>query len=379
MLAGIPAENMALYHRIRFSVGDPAVWIEMQADDGQTTSTFIVRDIELSRARQAVRADQVTVPATFTPASGLSGDRATATAQAAAECLRRAGVQCVTSDRTLPLIFADHLREAGIAVEYDAQLGVGERRAKDAAELAALRAAQKMTEGAMEMACRLVAKAKTRWDGTLAVDAEPLTSERVRGAIDVWLLERGYTNPGCIVAGGSQGADGHELGSGPLHTGEPVIIDIFPRSRETLYWGDCTRTVVHGDVPDELVTMHAAVVAAKAAATETCRAGATGEDVHRATVAAIEAHGYQFARPGGTDESEEPTLTHGTGHGVGLEIHEPPLLDFGGPELIIGDVVTIEPGLYAKNLGGVRVEDMVAVTTDGCENFNTLPEGLDWS
>jgi Xaa-Pro aminopeptidase len=73
------------------------------------------------------------------------------------------------------------------------------------------------------------------------------------------------------------------------------------------------------------------------------------------------------------------SMTHGTGHGLGLEVHEPPLLAIGGPELVEGDVVTIEPGLYGKRYGGVRVEDMVVVLKDGCENFNRLHEGLDWS
>jgi Xaa-Pro aminopeptidase len=379
ILAGIPSENMALYHRVRFAVGDPAAWLEVHTPSGAVATTFIVRDIELDRARRAVRADTIAAPAAFTPAGGLSGDRATATAQAAAECLRRAGVRQATADRTLSLIYLDHLRQAGIEVVYEAELGVRERRAKDAQELAWLRAAQQTTEGAMEMACRLVASARTRWDGVLVVDAEPLTSERVRAAIDVWLLNRGYTNPGCIVAGGQQSGDCHERGSGELRTGQPVIIDIFPQSRETLYWGDATRTVVHGDAPDELVKMHAAVVAAKAAAAATCRVGVTGETVHRATVATLAKHGYQFARPGEAETSDRATLPHGTGHGVGLEIHEPPLLDFGGPELVAGDVVTIEPGLYSPALGGVRVEDMFAVTADGCENFNSLHEGLDWA
>jgi Xaa-Pro aminopeptidase len=71
-------------------------------------------------------------------------------------------------------------------------------------------------------------------------------------------------------------------------------------------------------------------------------------------------------------------MVHGTGHGVGLDVHEPPLLDFGGPKLVVGDALTIEPGLYCKAIGGVRVEDMVIVTADGCENLNTLPEGLEW-
>ena len=376
VFAGIPAENMALYHRVRFAVCDPAVWIEVFEGDAPSQSTFIVRDIELDRARLAVRADTIATPASYAPAGGLSGDRATATAQSAAECLRRAGVEVATADRTLPLIFVDHIRQAGIEVQYDSELGVHQRRAKDQQELAALRAAQEVTEGAMLMACEMVAGARTRWDGVLVVDAEPLTSERVRAAIDVWLLERGYTNPACIVAGGTQSADGHELGSGNLHTGQPVIIDIFPRDRTTLYWGDCTRTVVHGDVPDTLKRMHVAVVAAKAAAIASCRAGATGEDVHRATVGSLESSGYQFIRPGEGDTQGRAVLPHGTGHGVGLEVHEPPLLDFGGPELVVGDVVTIEPGLYDKSIGGVRIEDMVAVTADGCENFNRLPEGL---
>ncbi|MCG8585845.1 MAG: M24 family metallopeptidase, partial [Pirellulales bacterium] len=283
------------------------------------------------------------------------------------------------ADRTLALIYADHLREAGIDVQYDSQLGVTERRTKDEQELAALRAAQQITEGAMEMACRMVADARPRWDGVLTAESEPLTSERIRAAIDVWLLERGFTNPGCIVAGGKQGSDGHELGSGNLHTGESVVIDIFPRSRETLYWGDCTRTVVHGEVPDELVRMHAAVVRAKAAAIDVCRAGVSGEDVHRATIASLESDGYEFIRAGEPRDDDRPALRHGTGHGVGLEVHEPPLLDFGGPELLAGDVVTVEPGLYAKSIGGVRVEDMIAITPDGSENFNSLPEGLDWT
>jgi Xaa-Pro aminopeptidase len=379
IIAGIPAENMALYHRTRFAVCDPAVWLEIPAANGRRASTFIVRDVEFDRAQAAVRADTIATPAMFTPAAGLSGDRATATAQAAAECLKRAGVKQVRADRTLSLIFAEHLRLAGIEVEYDADLGVSERRTKDDQELAALRASQKITEGAMQMACRLVAQARPRWDGVLTVDGEPLTSERVRAAISVWLLEHGYSNPACIVAGGAQSADCHALGSGNLSTGQPVIIDIFPRCRTTLYWGDCTRTVVHGDVPDELAKMHSAVVAAKAAATAVCRAGVSGEEVHRATVAAIESHGYEFSRPGEAVQGDRATLPHGTGHGVGLEVHEPPLLDIGGPPLVAGDVVTIEPGLYAKDLGGVRVEDMLAITANGCESFNSLPEGLDWS
>ena len=264
IMAGVPAHNMALYHRIRFLAGDPAVLIEVPRGS-VVESTLILRDIEMERARARARADRVACPADFAPAQGLSGDRETATAQAAAEFLRCAGIQAVTADRTLPLIYAHALKEAGIAVECDLQRGLAERRAKDATEIEYLRQAQRITEEAMELACRMIARAAADREGMLHHHGAPLTSERVRAAIDVYLLQHGYTNPVAIVAGGKQGADCHHAGSGPLRTQEPVIIDIFPQNRETLYNGDCTRTVVHGDPPDLLARMWAAVVAAKAA------------------------------------------------------------------------------------------------------------------
>jgi Xaa-Pro aminopeptidase len=196
--------------------------------------------------------------------------------------------------------------------------------------------------------------------------------------VDVWLLQQGYTNPTSIIACGPQGSDCHDVGSGPLMTEQPVIVDIFPRNRQTLYNGDCTRTVVHGAVSAELQKMHAAVVAAKAAAQAACRAGVTGEQVHEATQAAILDHGYSIGLPDDDAPRDYCALTHGTGHGVGLDVHEPPLLDKGGPALVVGDAITIEPGVYCRAIGGVRVEDIVIVGEDGCESLNALPEGLDW-
>jgi Xaa-Pro aminopeptidase len=378
LMAGIPQLNSALYHRIRFSVGDPAAYLELPGKNGAATSILILRDIEMERAGQHARADRVACPKDYEPSDGLSGDRETATAQAAAECLRRAGVGLVFADRSLPLIYAEMVRLAGIELQCDMDLGVAERRSKDEQEVAWLREAQAVTEGAIEMACRLVASAQPRKDGVLIHNSEPLTSERVRAAVDHWLLDRGYTNPTSIIAGGLAGGDCHDVGHGELRTGEPVIIDIFPRSRQTLYNGDCTRTVVNGDIPEQVAKMHEAVCHAKAAATAAVRAGVTGEQVHNATTEAIKRHGYAVGLP--TDDSPQSycAITHGTGHGVGLEVHEPPLLDLKGPELVVGDVVTIEPGLYRKDLGGVRVEDVVVVTEEGCQNLGRLHEGLDW-
>jgi Xaa-Pro aminopeptidase len=374
VMAGNPSTNKSLYRAVRFMVHDAMISIELP--DG--TRTLILREIEMDRAKKYARADRVYGYSDFTPAGGLSGDRDTAAAQSTTECLRRNGISNVIADRTLPLLYVDEMQAAGIHVELDVDMGVTDRRVKDAQEVNHLRHAQQVTEEVMRMACEMVAKATASTDGILYVDGDPLTSERLRTAIDTFLLEKNFYNPPCIVAGGSDGGDCHELGSGPLRTGEPVIIDIFPRDKETMYNGDCTRTVVHGTVSEELRAMHAAVVAAKVVAITATKAGVTGEEVHLKTIRILKEHGYEEGLPKENDSDSFCSMPHGTGHGIGLDIHEPPLLDRNGATLLAGDVITIEPGLYSHAIGGIRIEDMVLVTENGCENFNTLPEGLTW-
>ncbi len=375
LLAGIPCENRALYHRVRFGVGDPAAWLSIETDSKRQT-VFIVRDIELDRAKQVVAADTFACPLDFAPEGGLSGDRATATAQAVAQCLRRSGVAKVTTDRTLPFVYAWHIQQAGLTLEYDPNLGVLERRSKDDQELKWLQQAQTVTEDAMQMACETVARASANSAGELQLDGSTLTSERVKKLISGYLLERDYLEPhGSIVATTPHTADCHERGAGPLKTGEPVIIDIFPQSRETSYCGDCTRTVVHGQVSDTVSRMHEAVVLAKQSAFDVARIGVEAERVHQAVVEQMQAHGFEFRRG---EISDEPIMPHGTGHGIGLEVHEPILLDEKGGTLVANEVLTIEPGLYSRKFGGVRVEDMVVVGEQAPRNLNRLPEGLDW-
>ncbi|MCF0234222.1 MAG: aminopeptidase P family protein [Thermoguttaceae bacterium] len=334
----------------------------------------------MGRARRFAEADLVACPADFAPEGGLSGDREIATAQSVAEAFRRAGVGVVVSDRSLPFIYASELQRAGIAVECDPYRGVLERRAKDEREIAAMREAQLATEAAVRAACERIATARADAEGALwATDGEPLTSEGMRRFLDRTLLDAGYANVPAIVAGRKDGGDCHNYGSGALRTGEPVIIDVFPMSKTTLYNGDCTRTVIHGEIAPIYEKMLTAIRAAKAAATATIKAGVTGETVHRATIAAMEAHGFGYAAPGAAEAETEIRLTHGTGHGLGLSVHEPPLLDFRGPELLVGDVVSVEPGLYGAAVGGARVEDIVVVTESGCENLGSpLPETFVW-
>lgn len=379
--AGYPYRNMTLFHRTGFLVGDACALIELPGKG----ATLIIRDIEAARARKHARADHVLVPADLLAAGSLSPDRETQFAHATAALLRREGVSVAVGDRTLPLSFVDAMRAAGISVEYDEAMGVEERRRKTATEIGHIRAAQAATEDAVEMACRTIARATARADGVLMHDGGVLTAERVRSMIAVMLMHAGYDAPPSIVACGACGADCHDHGHGELRTGEPVIIDVFPKSKSHQYQGDCTRTVVHGTPKPNLVRMHAAVVDAKAAAARTLRAGVRTGDVHAATMRVLTARGYARAIPGADATAEFVSLQHGTGHGLGLDGHEPPLVD-GEPgtglALVAGDVVTIEPGLYGIQSGGVRVEDVYVVTESGSENLGRsgpgLYEGLDW-
>lgn len=375
ILAGSPLHNPWLYRRVPFAMVDPMAFIEIPG----AGSFAILRDIEMERFKAANITDHACCPADYPPAGGLSGDRETATAQAAAELLAGRAVAEVWTDRSLPMIFAHYLTQRGIGVRCDPAMGVLARRAKSQDEVEHLRAAQSLTEQAIRFACERIASARAGASGVLEKDGETLTSRSVMAEINVWLLKHGMATCDSIVAGGPAGADCHDRGSGPLRTGEPIIIDVFPMHSGSRYFGDCTRTVVHGEIPPVVAQMHAAVARAKVDAIAATRAGVTGEEVHAVTAEAIRGAGYAMGLPGPDDPDSYTAMVHGTGHGVGLEVHEPPLLDVGGPELVVGDCLTIEPGLYCRAVGGVRLEDMVIVTEDGCENLNSIPEGLAWA
>lgn len=375
VLAGHSTTNATLFHRCRFLVGDSSVAIDFA--DG--TSTFLVRDIEMDRARKTVLADKIACAADFTPEGGLSGDRDTALAQATAECLRQAGESTITVDRSLPYLYAHFIQEAGISINYSPDFGVLERRLKDAREIENLRLAQKVTGEAMTYACQTIARATADKEGLLQHDGAVLTSERVRAMITSFLLERNFSNShGSIVATSPHVADCHHYGTGPLRTEIPTIIDIFPMDNGTRYNGDMTRTVVHGTPSAEALKVHAAVCEAKAAGCSALKPGTTGEAVHLATTDVLKAHGFTLVRGNAEHDQRLPFMSHGTGHGIGLEVHEPILLDHGGGEIFENELFTVEPGLYSSTLGGCRVEDMILVTATGHEIISPLYEGLDW-
>jgi Xaa-Pro aminopeptidase len=203
-------------------------------------------------------------------------------------------------------------------------------------------------------------------DGRLIHEGEPLTSERLKEAIEIDLLRNGYALDETIVACGADAADPHDRGSGPLEAGEPIIVDIFPRSKETGYHGDLTRTFCVGEPSETVRSWYDLTLDAQRAALETIEAGISGSAVHDAVCDVYEDAGLPTLR---ADGDTETGFIHTTGHGIGLDVHEYPRLSEQEIELEAGNVVTVEPGLYDPAVGGVRIEDLVVVTEDGHENL----------
>jgi Xaa-Pro aminopeptidase len=249
---------------------------------------------------------------------------------------------------------------------------VPERHRKDASEVRLITDVQRKTEKAMETAIRWIASASIR-RGTLYVGGRPLTAEMVRKRIHLQLMEDNCLGAGTIVACGDQAIDPHNVGSGPLKANQPIVIDIFPRSQESFYFADITRTVVKGKASETVKKMFHTVREGQRIAFSMIRPGVRADKVHFAIVDYFKKEGFETGIKGGKLQG----FIHGTGHGVGLEIHEPPRVSKFEQKLETGHVVTVEPGLYYKGHGGIRLEDIVVVTADGNKNITRAPKVLE--
>jgi Xaa-Pro aminopeptidase len=289
---------------------------------------------------------------------------------------RELGVDNAIVPRSFPISVADHMRANGIELKPDHGHFSGLRRVKNDAELAGIRRAQKAAEAGMSAARALLARAEPSNDH-VNVDGEPLTSERLKAAIRRVFSDHGMSSDDFIVSHGPQTAIGHELGSGPIAPNEPVVIDLWPRDPESACYADMTRTYVVGDPSREVVEYHRLVKEALDRSFEATKAGVPGSDVYNLVCELFEEHGQKTTLSKKPGEVLDTGFIHGLGHGVGLEVHEAPSLGRGGTgDLVAGDVVTLEPGLYRAGFGGCRLEDLVLVTEDGAENLTDFPYDL---
>ncbi len=241
------------------------------------------------------------------------------------------------------------------------------REIKRQEELDAMVCTQRACERAMHQATLLIGSSEPRGE-LLYRDGQPLTSEKVRGAIEISLLEDGCEAMDTIVAGGLQASAPHARGTGPIAANAPIVIDIFPRSKSRRYFADMTRTVLKGEAAPEVKEIYEAVRLAQAEGLKAIRAGIFGKEVHSRVSSVFLDMGYP--------EREGCGFTHSTGHGVGLDVHEKPSLSESGEELQVNHVVTVEPGLYYAKIGGVRLEDMVVVKENGSENLTHFERKL---
>jgi Xaa-Pro aminopeptidase len=372
LIVGDSIRNPEIRHEVPIAVPDAFIYLEC---DGRRVA--VVNSLEFGRVRDLGAPLEVRALEEFGSDELASrGFRLEAiNREVALRACRELGITSVAVPPSFPLEIADYLRSEGVEVRSDRALFEERRRVKNPFELEGIRRAQRACEAAMDAARELLRRAEPN-GGALTVDGEPLTSERLKTAIEQVFSEHGVAADESIVSHGAQTAVGHEMGSGVIAPGEPIVLDLFPRDRESGCYADMTRTFAVGTPPEELVEYQRLVKEALDRSLEEVRPGVNGSDVYRSVCDLFEEHGYPTLLTKTPGEVLEDGFFHGLGHGVGLEVHEQPSLSRAGNELVAGDVITLEPGLYRKGFGGCRLEDLVLVTEDGGELLTDYPYGL---
>jgi Xaa-Pro aminopeptidase len=285
------------------------------------------------------------------------------------------GVGEAIADPAMPVAVADRLRADGIVLHPDFEAITARRRVKSAAELEGIRRAQAAAEAGMSAAAALLQQAVV--DGErLMLDGEVLTAESVRGVLREACQQGGAPTPPDVIIASVWNGFGHEPGSGPLPANLPIVIDLWPRDEDSGCWADMTRTFVVGEIAEAVRPLEALVREALERAREAVRPGITGRELHDLVCDVFEPAGHRTQRTGPGEDRNEG-FQFSLGHGVGLEVHEAPALGrTGHSELLVGDVIAIEPGLWQREVGEVRFEDLLLVTEDGSETLTRYPYEL---
>jgi Xaa-Pro aminopeptidase len=361
LIFGDTVRSPELRHEVPVSIPDPFLLVERNG-----SRTAFVGSLEIPRLEGV--AGLGTVPLEELGLDELVGQGLTwheMTPELVLRACRQASVESAVTPRDFPLELADYLRSHAIEIEAKGGLFDDRRRVKTDAELDGIRRAQRATEKAMD-----AIRARLREGGDL-------TSEELQALANRVFSAESVTAPDLVlVSSGSQTTVGHEPGHGPIRPGEPIVVDLFPRDPASGCYADMTRTFCLGEPPEELVRYHALVRQALDVAYATIRPGVKGADAHRAVCKVFEDEGFPTQLTKAPGEVLEDGFFHSLGHGVGLEVHELPGLGRNGDEIVAGDVLAVEPGLYRKGFGGCRLEDLVLVTDDGCELITDYPYDL---
>ena len=353
-----------LYYATRFIAPDPFVYLELNGE-----RLMVMSDLEMDRARSQAAVDRVVSYSDIERAARAQGVSDPGTIDIVHGILQPAGIKKLVVPANFSYAYALRLQQLGYQLELKTGPLFPSRAVKTAEEVHCVEAAQRATERAVAAAHGALRAAEIR-NGCIWLNGEPVTSEWIKKLINVQLMESECVAQHTIVAGGDQACDPHNEGSGPLPADRSIIFDVFPRSAQTRYFADMSRTVVKGRPSAELKKLYQIVKDAQEEAIAKVRDGADGAKIHQGICDRFEAAGYHTGVVNGRMQG----YFHGTGHGVGLDIHEAPRISKTGSLLQEGHIVTVEPGLYYPGLGAIRIEDMVLVTKDGCRNLTNFPK-----
>ncbi len=350
-----------LFYGSGFLPVDPVIFL----DEGKHKS-LVVPMLEYGRARQECPGVRVYLPENI----DVPKDQRRKLSAWALALLRYRKIKRVMVSGFFPAGILRELERHHVRVDICAGEMYPERMIKRRDELEKITASQRAAVSATRAAHAMLKEAIISRTGFLNYKGKTLTSEMVREAIDITLLRHGCMARDTIVAGGAQGADPHDRGSGPLQAGSAIVIDIFPQHKRSGYWGDITRTFCKGTASPELSRMYEAVRSAQKRALAMIKPGVSGPDIHNMITAYFEKQGFPTTIKKGVVRG----FFHGTGHGVGLDIHEAPSISTVPIKLEAGNVVTVEPGLYDPDIGGVRIEDTVVVEKSGARILAEYPK-----
>lgn len=366
LIVAASEQDPDMLYATRFFAPDAFIFLEARGK-----RTLVLSDLEIDRARKTAQADEFVSYSALEKEVQGNKRKAPAYEKVLSHFLRKRGVRSALVPATFPLGFAQELEASRIRLRTTNGLFWPEREAKTEEELKLMRQALQITEAGMARAMEVLGVSRPGAAKKLMWSGKALTSEGLRAEIDSAILRAGGLPANTIVAGGNQACDPHERGSGPLKANSLIILDIFPRAAKTGYFGDMTRTVVRGRASEAQRKLWQTVREGQELALRKMKPGVDGLDLHNEVKQFFTDRGFPTEVRGG----QHVGFFHGTGHGLGLEIHEFPR--FQKTVFKPGQVLTVEPGLYYPGVGGARIEDVVAVTKSGTRMLSRFEKRLE--
>jgi len=356
-----------LYYAVKFVVPDPFPFFLIKGK-----KIILMSDLELGRSQKQAKVDEVLSYSDIQVKTQKSGVEKPGVADVTAFFLKSKGVKNIQVPYNFNLGLADALRQRGIEIESKTDPFFQARVYKSEQEVKMITQSLRYTEAAIHKAENILKKSKVVGK-KIYYQGQVVTSELLKKVLNVSMMENNCIGSHTIVASGDQGTDPHNEGTGPIWAHQSIIMDVFPRSGDTCYYADITRTFVKGKASPALKAQYEAVQRAQEKGIDMVAPGINGRAVHQAIQRDMESHGYKTERRNGVMVG----FFHGTGHGLGLDVHEAPRVNSSEHLLKKGEVVTVEPGLYYPGVGAVRIEDLLVVTEKGHKNLTVYPKKLE--